>query len=220
MSKASSTFRRSRPESVASGARCLAAASLAAVSAVVWLAATCEPAFAQAAPESQEASGSSGSNVAKGIVGGGMLGAEAAMLAESAFRLRPTWMYLAGAGAGALAGGYLGYQISDGSSNKPPAFLLAGGIALIIPTIMGVLTATQYAPPDSRREPDEDEPADELPTDEQPTEDELPDEQSNLPVRFDLPNVGLAQAFSRDELVRFRVHQVTELHLSLLRGAF
>jgi hypothetical protein len=212
---------------VASGVSSLATVSLAAVSAVVWLAATCEPAFAQAAPESQEASGgSSGSNVAKGIVGGGMLGAELAMLTESAFRLRPTWMYLAGAGAGALAGGYLGYQISDGSSNKPPAFLLAGGIALIIPTIMGVLTATQYAPPDSRREPDGDEPAegdqpaDDQPTGELPTEDELPDEQSNLPVRFDLPNVGLAQAFSRDELVRFRVHQVTELHLSLVRGAF
>jgi hypothetical protein len=182
----------------------------------LWLCATCDAAHAQAAPQSSEtdaSEGSSGSNVAKGIVGGAMLGAEVVMLAESAFRLRPTWMYLTGAGAGALAGGYLGYQLSDGSSNKPPAFLLAGGIALIIPTIMGVLTATQYAPPDSRREPPGD---DEPPPDGDPTD----GEESSLPVRFDLPNVGLAQAFSRDELVRYRVHQVTELHLSLVRGAF
>jgi hypothetical protein len=152
--------------------------------------------------------GSSSGNIAKGIVGGAMLGAELVMLGESAFRLRPGWLYLVGGGGGALAGGYLGYRIGDGSSNKPPAFLLAGGIALVIPTIMGVLTATQYAPPEPLHEPD----------DENESDDALPEDASS--VRFELPQVGLAQAFSREELALVRLPRVTELHLTLVRGVF
>jgi hypothetical protein len=144
-------------------------------------------------------------NIAKGVTGGAALGAELVMLGESAFRLRPAWLYLVGGGAGAIAGGYLGYRIGDGKSNRPPSFLLAGGIALIIPTIMGVLTATEYAPPESFRP-------------EPPSDDEVPE--ARAPIELELPNVGLAQAFSREELVLFRAQQVTELHLSLLRGAF
>jgi hypothetical protein len=149
----------------------------------------------------------SSGNIAKGTVGGAMIGAEVVMLAESAFRLRPMWLYLVGGGAGGLAGGYLGYHLSDGGSNEPPSFLLAGGIALIIPTIMGVLTATQYAPPSTFR-PDS-------------PEDEAEDaSEARAPLRLGPPRVGLAQAFSREELARFRVQQATELHLSLLRGEF
>jgi hypothetical protein len=165
-------------------------------------------AHAQSTDAASEADSSSGGNLAKGTLGGAMLGAEVVMLGESAFRLRPAWMYLVGGGAGALAGGYLGYHISDGSSNKPPSFLLAGGIALIIPTIMGVLTATEYAPPESFRQ--------ESPSDEESSD----DGEARAPLRLEMPNVGLAQAFSRDELARHRIRQVTELHLSLLRGAF
>jgi hypothetical protein len=163
-------------------------------------------AFAQTeAPEE----GSSSGNIAKGTVGGAMIGAEAVMLAESAFRLRPMWLYLVGGAGGGLVGGYLGYHLSDGNSNKPPSFLIAGGIALVIPTIMGVLTATQYAPPNSFR-PD-------------PAVDEETDEdagEASAPLRLEPPQLGLAQAFSRDELARFRVQQAAELHLSLLRGKF
>jgi hypothetical protein len=160
-----------------------------------------------------EEEGSSSGNRAKGTVGGAMIGAEAVMLTESAFRLRPMWLYLVGGAGGGLVGGYLGYHLSDGSSNKPPSFLLAGGIALIIPTIMGVLTATQYAPPSSfRPEPAPDEERDDE-TDEDAGE-------ASAPLRLVPPQLGLAQAFSRDELAHFRVQQATELHLSLLRGEF
>lgn len=164
------------------------------------------PTLAQSLPPEQA---SSSGNTAKGTVGGAMIGAEAVMLAESAFHLRPTWLYLVGAGAGGLAGGYLGYHLSDGSSNKPPSYLLAGGIALIIPTIMGVLTATQYGPPNSfRTEP--------------PVDEETDDEagEASAPLRFEPPQLELTQAFSRDELARFRVQQATALHLSVLRGEF
>jgi hypothetical protein len=188
---------------VRSGFRC----ALAGAAGLLLSVATSGQALAQsAAPDGSAEAPSSGGNIAKGIVGGAMIGAEAVMLTESAFRLHPGWLYLVGGGGGALAGGYLGYRIGHGSSNKPPAFLLAGGIALIIPTIMGVLTATEYAPPDSMREPSDEDSTDDGPV--------------SSPVRLELPNVGLAQAFSRDELARFRVQQVTELHLSLVRGAF
>lgn len=142
-----------------------------------------------------DASGGNDANIVKGMIGGGMLGAEIVMLTESALRLRPGWMYMAGGAAGAASGAYLGYELCDGSSNRPPAFLLAGGIALIIPTIMGVLTATQYEPSG-------------------------PLEREAEEARLDLPRMGLAQTFSREDLARFRVRQVTEVHLSFLRGVF
>jgi hypothetical protein len=144
------------------------------------------------------------SNAVKGMIGGGMLGAEAVLLTESALRLRPGWAYLVGGAAGASGGAYLGYELCDGGSNRPPAFLLAGGIALIIPTIMGVLTATRYAPSGPL---ERDAEADAAGAD-------------SAAARLSLPRIELAQTFSREDLARFRVQQVTELHLTFLRGDF
>jgi hypothetical protein len=190
-------------------------------------------------------------NRVKGTVGGALIGAEVVMLTESAFRLRPTWMYLAGGAGGGLLGGYVGNRMS-GSSNRPPSFLLAGGIALIIPTIMGVLTATQYEPIGTIRQdlPDDssgdgsgdadDSDADDSDVDDSDVDDsdaepagpstsdpasmdgadpQGPGARSPAP-RLELPTIGLAQAFSRDELAQFGVRQATELHLSVLRGVF
>jgi hypothetical protein len=182
-------------------------------------------------------------NRVKGTVGGAMLGAEVVMLTESAFRLRPAWMYLAGGAGGGLLGGYVGNRLSGGS-NRPPSFLLAGGIALIIPSIMGVLTATQYEPIGTIRQdrsddgsnaddgdPDAADPDSADPDSAEPDPDGSepesmdgvdkrgPDARASAP-RLELPTIGLAQAFSRDELAHFRVRQATELHLALLRGVF
>jgi hypothetical protein len=179
-------------------------------------------------------------NRVKGTIGGAMLGAEVVMLTESAFRLRPSWMYLAGGAGGGLIGGYVGNRMSGGS-NRPPSFLLAGGIALIIPTIMGVLTATQYEPIGTIRQdlPDDssgdgsgdgedgenenggDEPLDPDATDPDSMQGGAREPGARSPApRLELPTIALAQAFSRDELVQFRVRQATELHVSVLRGVF
>jgi hypothetical protein len=179
-------------------------------------------------------------NRVKGTIGGAMLGAEVVMLTESAFRLRPSWMYLAGGAGGGLIGGYVGNRMSGGS-NRPPSFLLAGGIALIIPTIMGVLTATQYEPIGTIRQdlPDDssgdgsgdgedgenenggDEPLDPDATDPDSMQGGAREPGARSPApRLELPTIALAQAFSRDELVQFRVRQATELHVSVLRGEF
>ena len=169
------------------------------------------PSAAQDGSAGDSTSSDRDANIVKGMIGGGMLGAEIVMLTESALRLRPGWMYLLGGAAGAAGGAYLGYELCDDSTNRPPAFLLAGGIALIIPTIMGVLTATQYEPSGPlQREADD---AIETKAAEKPAEEKTD-------AHLDLPGLGLAQTFSREDLARFRVRQVTEMHLTFLRGVF
>jgi hypothetical protein len=178
-------------------------------------------------------------NRVKGTIGGAMIGAEVVMLTESAFRLRPTWMYLAGGAGGGLIGGYVGNRMSGGT-NRPPSFLLAGGIALIIPTIMGVLTATQYEPIGTIRQDHPEDSSDDSPedgsggddSDAEPRDPSTGDpdsmDDSGAPgpgarspaPRLELPTLGLAQAFSREELAQFGVRQATELHVSVLRGVF
>jgi hypothetical protein len=132
------------------------------------------------------------------------------MITESALRVRPGWAYLVGGAAGAGAGAYLGYELSDDGSNRPPSFLLAGGIALVIPTIMGVMTATQYAPPESHRE---DAPA--------PADGDEPEDASYAPdAHLGFPTVAVAQTFSRQQRAEIGAPNVTELHFMLLNGKF
>lgn len=83
----------------------------------------------------------------KGIVGGALLGAEAVMLTEAAIGVKPRWAYLVGGGAGAVAGGVGGYFMEQNLSAKTNMFLLSGGMVLAIPTVIAMLSATQYEPP-------------------------------------------------------------------------
>jgi hypothetical protein len=145
---------------------------------------------------------STGANRAKGISGGALVGAEVVLMTEAALGAQAGWLYAVGGLVGGGGGGLAGYYIGGSSSPKPPSFLLAGGIALVIPTLIGVVTATQFAPPDSYRQersPDEDAPAD---------------------ARLELPSIEVARSFSDEEVHMFRVQQATALHLSLLRGVF
>jgi hypothetical protein len=83
----------------------------------------------------------------KGITGGVLLGAEVVMLTEAAFKVKPTWAYLVGGLAGGVAGGIGGYFVERDDANKTSMYLLAGGMALIIPTTVAVLSAKAYEPP-------------------------------------------------------------------------
>lgn len=145
---------------------------------------------------------SSTANRAKGIAGGALAGSEVVMLTEAAIGVQSGWLYALGGVVGAGGGGVAGYYIGGSSSPKPPSFLLAGGIALVIPTLIGVVTATSFQPDDNYRQersPDEDAPAE---------------------ARLELPSVEVARTFSDAEVHMFRVTQATELHVSLLRGVF
>jgi hypothetical protein len=139
----------------------------------------------------------------KGIVGGALVGAEVVLLTEAAMGVKPVWAYLVGGLVGAGGGGVAGYFLERNSSAEPPTFLLAGGIALVVPAMIGVLTATQYEPPENYNK---DEGADAA--------------GANESAGLALPNVHLEQAFTRAQMQQFGVNQTPELHLSVLRGQF
>jgi hypothetical protein len=83
----------------------------------------------------------------KGIVGGSLLGAEVVTIVESFIGVRQGWAYGVGAGVGAIGGGIGGYFVEQGSSDgRVPVYMLAGGLALIIPALVLSLNATRYMP--------------------------------------------------------------------------
>jgi MFS family permease len=89
----------------------------------------------------------------KGIVGGALLGAEVVTVTESLAGVRAGWAYGVFGGVGAVAGGLGGYFVERSSSDGQGAvYLLAGGMALIIPAVVLTLNATRYHPSDSATE--------------------------------------------------------------------
>jgi hypothetical protein len=91
----------------------------------------------------------------KGIAGGALLGAEVVTITESLAGVRPGWAYavgaVAGAGAGA-AGGYFIERASWSDNGRVPTYMLAGGLALIIPAVVLFLNATRYMPDENATE--------------------------------------------------------------------
>jgi hypothetical protein len=85
----------------------------------------------------------------KGIVGGGLIGADVVTIVEGIAGVRPGWAYAVGAilGAGAGAtGGYFIERASFSDDGRVPTYMLAGGLALIIPALVLSLNATRYVP--------------------------------------------------------------------------
>jgi hypothetical protein len=83
----------------------------------------------------------------KGIVGGALLGGELVCAVEAAAGVQNGWAYLGGAVGGAAAGGVGGYFLEQNASARASMLVLAGGMTLVIPTIVLVLSQTAYAPP-------------------------------------------------------------------------
>jgi hypothetical protein len=93
------------------------------------------------------------STTGKGIAGGALLGAEVVVITESLVGVKPTWAYLGGGGAGAVAGGVGGFLIERAvSDGHIPVYMLAGGLALIIPGVVLTLNATRYKPTEGAQE--------------------------------------------------------------------
>lgn len=89
----------------------------------------------------------------KGVVGGAFLGGEIVVFVEALAGVRSGTGYLLGAGGGAIAGGLGGYFIEDSSDDgRVPAYMLAGGLALVIPALVVVLDQTRYLPTEGARE--------------------------------------------------------------------
>jgi hypothetical protein len=168
----------------------------------------------------------------KGAIGGGLLGAEVVLLTESAFRLKSSWAYLAGGVGGAALGTVGGYYLVEKDRGPHgPIYLLAGSLALVIPTLLAVLSASQFEPPTSYRQ--------DLPADGEPALEPAPEgegarrelvpsrartargvERDATPVALQLPSFVLSPTFSDVELSTFAVSQRTELHVYVLNGVF
>jgi hypothetical protein len=102
-------------------------------------------ALAQTAP-----AGEAVQPTAKGIIGGGLLGAEVVMITEALIGVKPWWAYAIGGGLGAVGGALGGFAIEKNvEDGRIPVFMLAGGLALLIPTAVLTLNATRYTPSES-----------------------------------------------------------------------
>jgi len=105
----------------------------------------------------------------KGMVGGGLLGAEVVCITMGAIGVEKGWPYFvfgAVGAAGGVVGGYFVEQATATGPAEPALFMLAGGLGLVIPTLIVSLNATHYKPPETDRqnEPATNEPAKESPT--------------------------------------------------------
>ncbi|MDB4946738.1 MAG: hypothetical protein JWP97_6272 [Labilithrix sp.] len=89
----------------------------------------------------------------KGIVGTALLGAEAVVFTEAIIGVRSPLAYGLGAAGGAIAGGLGGYAIEQSvDTGRLPAYLLAGGLALLIPALVVTLDQTRYLPAQGSRD--------------------------------------------------------------------
>jgi len=89
----------------------------------------------------------------KGVVGGALLGAEVVTITEALAGAKPAWAYIVGGVLGAAGGGIGGHFVENGSSDgKVPMYMLAGGLALVIPAIVLTLNATRFQPDEGATE--------------------------------------------------------------------
>lgn len=158
--------------------------------------------------QAQEASGKG-----KGIVGGGIMGAEVVMLTEAALGVKNGWFYLAGGAAGAGGGVAAGIFIEKSSNPRPAIYVFAGSLALVIPTMIAVLSATHFEPPATYRQ--------DLPPDEEtPGEPPLEGARNEPGWSLRVPTLDVKAAFSDEEVAAYGLKQHAEYHLSLLNGTF
>ncbi len=87
------------------------------------------------------------SSKGKGVVGGGLLGAELFVGAESLLGVQSAWVYGAGALAGSLGGGFGGYYLERSVTQQTSMLVLTAGMLLVIPSTVMVMSATAYHSP-------------------------------------------------------------------------
>lgn len=83
------------------------------------------------------------STTGKGIVGGGLLGAEVVVIGEAIAGVDEEWLYYAGAGLGAVGGATGGYFLESAMSPRVSVLVLMAGMALSIPALIIGMDATR-----------------------------------------------------------------------------
>jgi len=180
-----------------------------------------------------EAAAQDVSPTGKGITGGVLLGSEVALITVGAIGVKSWWPYVLFGAVGAGGGAVGGYFVEQVDEAEPSLYMLAGGMALIVPTVVVVLNATAYDPTDDTEEDDE------LPPGEEPgleggidveagfRPDGMPTALLDIDVfsrttryRVGLPTVQALPRFTQKEVATYGVDQVTEVRFPVLSGHF
>ncbi len=128
--------------------------------AVVLVGATLAVASASIAPDRAEAQVSSVQALPKATIGLGLVGVELGLIVPAMFGARDWWPYLVfpvlGGAGGAVGGYFLDVEMQRTNSPEVSVAIMAVGIALLVPTIIGTLALTAYTPPTESSQADED----------------------------------------------------------------
>jgi hypothetical protein len=179
----------------------------------------------------------------KGIIGGALLGAESVMLIEAAAETKPAWAYAVGGGLGAIGGGIGGFFAQD-ADPKVSLYLLVGGMALVLPTTVAVLSAAAYEPVNYTEDrPPADEPVAD-PARTAPATETKPTSRSPAPqprtvkvarepvlppalfgwnqgeLTLSIPAVEVRQMYTRTEVALYGVKQQPEVEVPLVNAVF
>jgi len=207
-----------------------------------------QEAHAQSTSDAQPVTGT-----AKGIVGGAFLGAEVVMMPMGIAGLKPWWPYLVFGGLGSVGGAIGGWAVeqavADGGPAEAPLYMLAGGLALVIPTLVVTLNATTKSDFDDEEDPSV------LPAsdDGQPAPGAVPGavpaggdtnsitvqktsmlrkkrarpsrpvalfDMAGGDLRVGVPVVEVRKKYSEDEMAEFGVEQRDEYHVPVFKAAF
>jgi len=162
---------------------------------------------------------------AKGIVGGALLGGEIVAIGMGAFGVSKGWPYLVFPPLAAVGGGIGGYFIEQAAPPaEVPLYMLAGGMALVIPTIIVTLNATIYkAPENYPNEPVQNQPAGDAPL---PRTSKRP----HVPMSFvdvhegafalGVPAVEIRPMYTTEEMAKFGVAQGREVKIPVFQASF
>jgi hypothetical protein len=202
------------------------------------------------APETASAQAAAVSVDGKGIVGGALLGAEVVDLTIGIIGVNRAWPYLVFGAVGAIGGGIGGYFIEQETRESPEGalYMLAGGMALVIPTVIVSLNATLYKPPEGTStttfEPADNQPAQSPPAVQPPAPTPLPAPTSRFRLRspsltqkaerlsfslvdvnrgklaLSVPAVQVRPLYSLREVWTYGVEQGTEVRVPLFYASF
>lgn len=177
----------------------------------------------------------------KGIVGGALLGGEVVTLTMGIIGIQKGWPYFVFGAVGAVGGGIGGYFVEGSAPVEVPLYMLAGGMALVIPAVVVSLNATAYKPPEGfGDDPVDNEPANEPPSPDGTTKRIISKnrakqrgarwEPPHIPMAlFDvyqgkmavsLPPVDVRPLFSPAERAMFGVERGHEVRVPVLRAMF
>ena len=186
----------------------------------------------EACAQEAEADNAKVSNTGKGITGGALLGAEVVMIPIAIAGVKAWWPYVVFGAVGAGAGAVGGWAVEKVDAAEPSLYMLAGGMALVVPTIVAVLNATAYDPAEEVDEegdkpdgaPGDVEAGVEVETGSRPS---IPmsligvDAWSDRPkVNLGVPAIAVQPRFTDREVAQFGQPQATEVRIPLVSGTF